>query len=152
VEVLTQLVADGQDTLAQQWATLLGKDYQVRARAEGRGGRSTHSVGWWVVWVGSAVLRTVKASLTALPAGSRGGTTIHSMLQSRLLSNCLTNASVRLLRFIALHARCILMQHSWSLLECPQQCWVHQWVTSTLAVVAVACADCRYLLWRRVWH
>jgi hypothetical protein len=32
VEVLTQLVADGQDTLAQQWATSLGKDYQVRMR------------------------------------------------------------------------------------------------------------------------
>lgn len=30
VEVLTQLVADGQDTLAQQWATSLGKDYQVQ--------------------------------------------------------------------------------------------------------------------------
>lgn len=29
VEVLTQLVADGQDTLAQQWATSLGRDYQV---------------------------------------------------------------------------------------------------------------------------
>lgn len=29
VEVLTQLVADGQDNLAQHWATRLGKDYQV---------------------------------------------------------------------------------------------------------------------------
>lgn len=31
VEVLTQLVADGQDVLAQQWATSLGRDYQVQA-------------------------------------------------------------------------------------------------------------------------
>jgi hypothetical protein len=28
-EVLQQLVADGQDSLAQQWATSLGRDYQV---------------------------------------------------------------------------------------------------------------------------
>jgi hypothetical protein len=29
VEVLTQLVADGQDNLAQQWAVSLGREYQV---------------------------------------------------------------------------------------------------------------------------
>jgi hypothetical protein len=28
-ELLQQLVADGQDGLAQQWATSLGRDYQV---------------------------------------------------------------------------------------------------------------------------
>jgi hypothetical protein len=29
-EVITQLVVDGQDNLAQQWVTTLGRDYQVR--------------------------------------------------------------------------------------------------------------------------
>lgn len=29
VDVLSQLVADGQDSLAQHWATSLGRDYQV---------------------------------------------------------------------------------------------------------------------------
>jgi hypothetical protein len=28
-EVITQLVADGQDNLAQQWVTSLGRDWQV---------------------------------------------------------------------------------------------------------------------------
>lgn len=32
VEVITQLVTDGQENLAQQWVATLGKDYQVSSR------------------------------------------------------------------------------------------------------------------------